>query len=226
MFLDCIRNLGLAVSPVNPGCGGQAWMECGAMAHTKLILCSKTQVQGQDIVSELQRSRTWANLLQEAYTDHLPLRTPLPVGPHGFLIRPSVYRWSEVPCPRLSARSLPASCASQPEDLDWSLGKQDHSGRALWGSYTMDKTSTTRSLPFTQTQVSYLPGQHLSTSSTQSVGPLLHEAFPDPPPKGHTTSSTGPPTPRSSPSHLYLCPRGLHCNVYSQGCLPTGLGAP
>lgn len=52
-------------------------------------------------------------------------------------------------------------------------------------------TSTTRSLPPagtpTQSQVSELPGEHLSTSSTQFLGPLLQEDFPDPHPKEHST---------------------------------------
>lgn len=60
-------------------CGaGHIWTGLGAMAHNKHILQSKTQIQGQDTVSQLQRSRPGASLLQEAYPDHLPPRVGTP----------------------------------------------------------------------------------------------------------------------------------------------------
>lgn len=57
----------------------------------------------QGTVSQSQRSRPLASLLQGAYPDLLPfqVRTSLPSGPHQLLMRPSGSRWRAVTCPRL-----------------------------------------------------------------------------------------------------------------------------
>lgn len=60
-----------------------------------------------------------------------------------------------------------------------------------------------------QTQVSYLPGEHLSTSSTQSLGPLLQEDLPDPPKRPKRL----PLLPLDHPSHQAT----LHTSTSVQG---------
>lgn len=107
-------------------------------------------------------------------------------------------------------QSLPTQCF-RPGDLDWGLGMQHQSRLALRGSYTAKEAQPPGLCP-SRTPTPHPPtprsqsllGEHLSTPSTQSVGPLLQETLLTHHPKRCTSTSAGPPLRPNSLAHLFL----------------------